>query len=137
MAPVPKNLSWRVKSEQRTAVIDLGSNSFRLVVFTSSATGWWKRTDEIYEAVRVGAGMGKSGELQPKPMARALRTIEAFVHFCRATGIADEDITLAATSAIRDASNREAFLEQAEQAAGTTSASCPPRRRPATATWPR
>ena len=37
----------------RLAVIDLGSNSFRLVVFTA-ADGWWKRTDEIYLAVRIG-----------------------------------------------------------------------------------
>ena len=49
-------------AEQRTAVIDLGSNSFRLVVFTA-ADGWWKRTDEIYEAVRIGAGLGETGEL--------------------------------------------------------------------------
>ena len=34
-------------------MVDLGSNSFRLVVFTSGE-GWWKRTDEIYEAVRIG-----------------------------------------------------------------------------------
>jgi exopolyphosphatase/guanosine-5'-triphosphate,3'-diphosphate pyrophosphatase len=115
---VPKRLSWRVESEEQTAVIDLGSNSFRLVVFTASANGWWKRTDEIYEPVRVGAGMGKTGELGAKPMARALRTIEAFVHFCRATGIEDGDITLAATSAIRDAKNREAFLAEAEKVAG-------------------
>ena len=39
--------------EQRLAVIDLGSNSFRLVVFTHT-DDWWKRTDEIYEPVRVG-----------------------------------------------------------------------------------
>jgi exopolyphosphatase/guanosine-5'-triphosphate,3'-diphosphate pyrophosphatase len=31
-------------AEQRLAVIDLGSNSFRLVVFTAR-DGWWKRTD--------------------------------------------------------------------------------------------
>jgi exopolyphosphatase / guanosine-5'-triphosphate,3'-diphosphate pyrophosphatase len=31
---------------ERIAVADLGSNSFRLVVFTA-ADGWWKRTDEI------------------------------------------------------------------------------------------
>src|SRR5262249_19123690 len=58
-------------AEQRTAVIDLGSNSFRLVVFTA-AEGWWKRTDEIYEAVRIGAGLGETGELGEEPMQRAL-----------------------------------------------------------------
>ena len=43
-------------TESRLAVIDCGSNSFRLVVFTYTDT-WWKRTDEIHEAVRVGEGL--------------------------------------------------------------------------------
>ena len=73
--------------EQRLAVIDLGSNSFRLVVFTASPEGWWKRTDEIHEAVRVGEGLEGSGALQPEPMERALETLELYAHFCTATGI--------------------------------------------------
>ena len=72
-------------SERRVAVIDLGSNSFRLVVFTWVPGGWWKRTDEIYESVRLGQGLDGSGALQPAPMERALDTIDLFAHFCRAT----------------------------------------------------
>ena len=36
-------------------MIDLGSNSWRLVVFTYSTppTPWWKLTDELYETVRI------------------------------------------------------------------------------------
>ena len=106
-------------SERRLAVIDLGSNSFRLVVFTwtpAEHRGWWKRTDEIYEPVRVGAGLDAAGELQPEPMERALETIELYAHFCRATGI--DDIRPVATSAIREASNREDFLRDARKRSG-------------------
>lgn len=106
-------------SERRLAVIDLGSNSFRLVVFTwtpAERRGWWKRTDEIHEPVRVGAGLDAAGELQPEPMERALETIELYAHFCRATGI--EDIRPVATSAIREASNREDFLRSARKRSG-------------------
>ena len=88
-------------SESRLAVIDCGSNSFRLVVFTYTDT-WWKRTDEIHEAVRVGEGLEGSGALQPEPMERALETLELYAHFCAATGI--DEIRPVATSAIRDAS---------------------------------
>jgi exopolyphosphatase/guanosine-5'-triphosphate,3'-diphosphate pyrophosphatase len=102
-------------AEQRTAVIDLGSNSFRLVVF-SAADGWWKRTDEIYEAVRIGAGLGETGELGTEPMKRALQTIDVFAHFCRALGI--DDVRPVATSAIRDARNGEAFARQARETTG-------------------
>src|SRR5688572_261050 len=98
--------------EQRLAVIDLGSNSFRLVVFTAG-DGWWKRTDEIYEAVRIGEGADRTGELGEEPMARALTTIELFAHFITATGL--DETHAVATSAIRSASNREAFLKRARK----------------------
>ncbi len=101
-------------SERRQAVIDLGSNSFRLVVFTWAGEGreaWWKRTDEIHEAVRIGAGLDASGELGREPMQRALAMLDLYAHFCRATGITD--VRAVATSAIRDASNRDEFLEAA------------------------
>ena len=71
-------------TESRLAVIDCGSNSFRLVVFTYTDK-WWKRTDEIHESVRVGEGLDATGELQPEPMERALETLELYAHFCNAT----------------------------------------------------
>jgi exopolyphosphatase/guanosine-5'-triphosphate,3'-diphosphate pyrophosphatase len=101
---------------RRTAVIDLGSNTFRLVVFSAVPGEWWKRTDEIYEPVRIGEGMDASGALGAEPIQRALRTLSVFEHFCRATGI--EDVRPLATSAIRDATNRDEFLSRATRATG-------------------
>ena len=100
---------------RRLAVIDLGSNSFRLVVFTYGE-GWWKRTDEIHETVRIGEGLDASGELGPEPIERALQTLEMYAHFCRATGVTD--IRPVATSAIRDAGNREDFLRATRERSG-------------------
>lgn len=102
-------------SESRLAVIDCGSNSFRLVVFTYTGE-WWKRTDEIHESVRVGEGLEATGALQAAPMERALETLELYAHFCGATGI--DTIRTVATSAIRDASNQADFLEAAKKRAG-------------------
>jgi exopolyphosphatase/guanosine-5'-triphosphate,3'-diphosphate pyrophosphatase len=101
--------------QRRLAVIDCGSNSFRLVVFTYTDT-WWKRSDEIHEAVRVGEGLEGSGALQPEPMERALETLELYAHFCSATGV--EEIRPVATSAIRDASNQAEFLAAAKERSG-------------------
>src|SRR4051812_34325192 len=99
-------------SEHRLAVIDLGSNSFRLVVFTWVPGTWWKRTDEIHESVRLGEGLDASGALQPQPMERALETIDMYAHFCRATGI--DEVRPVATSAIRDATNRDELIARAK-----------------------
>jgi exopolyphosphatase/guanosine-5'-triphosphate,3'-diphosphate pyrophosphatase len=96
------------------AVIDLGSNSFRLVVF-SAAGERWKRTDEIYEPVRIGEGLAATGALGAAPMERALSTLEVFAHFCKAAGLGPDAIDAVATSAIRDASNSAAFLARARK----------------------
>ena len=97
---------------ERLAVIDLGSNSFRLVVFMAG-DGWWKRTDEIHETVRIGEGLLASGLLGEEPMCRALATLDVFAHFCRASDLAGDAVDAVATSAIRDAKNAESFLERA------------------------
>jgi len=106
-------------AERRIAIADLGSNTFRLVVFTTGE-GWWRRTDEIYEAVRIGEGLAATGELGEAPMRRGLAAVDVFAHFCRATGI--DEVEAVATSAIRDASNRDQFIEQAALPARVLSA---------------
>ena len=94
-----------MQPDERLAVIDLGSNSFRLVVFTA-AEGWWKRTDEIYEPVRIGEGLAASGRLGEQPMragagdARRVRPL-----LPRRAGLENGAVDAVATSAIRDAEN--------------------------------
>ncbi len=102
------------QSRERLAVIDLGSNSFRLVVFMARG-GWWRRTDEIYEPVRIGEGLAASGRLGEEPMRRALATLDVFDHFCRAAGLSGRSVDALATSAIRDAENAAGFLALARE----------------------
>src|ERR1019366_8944992 len=119
-------MSWRstrasARSEhanRQVAIIDLGSNSWRLVVFTYSPGAWWKRTDELYETVRIGAGLGASGQLGDEAITRGLETLAVFERFCRANGLGPDDVHAVATSAIRDAGNREEFLSAAREATG-------------------
>ncbi len=133
-----------MKSCERLAVIDLGSNSFRLVVFTATE-GWWQRSDEIYQVVRIGEGMAATGRLGEEPMHRALATLDVFAHFCEAAGLSMAPtrdagakngsgvvggekernvhggvvvggaVDAVATSAIRDAENAPAFLAKARE----------------------
>jgi exopolyphosphatase / guanosine-5'-triphosphate,3'-diphosphate pyrophosphatase len=118
-------VSWRTtrasaRTEGRspqTAVIDLGSNSWRAVVFAYGER-WWKRVDELYETVRIGAGLGATGRLSDEAIARGLETLAVFEHFCRASGLEGVDIHPVATSAIRDASNRDQLLAAAREETG-------------------
>ena len=100
------------------AVIDLGSNSFRLVVFTTGEGGWWRRTDELSDMVRIGGDLTPDGGLSEARMAHALETLRVFAAFCSTSGIPADAIEAVATSAIRDAPNGGAFVERARAETG-------------------
>jgi exopolyphosphatase / guanosine-5'-triphosphate,3'-diphosphate pyrophosphatase len=102
---------------ERVAVADMGSNSWRLVVFGyEPGTPWWSLVDEIREAVRVGAGLAEEGALQPERIDRAIHTAAVFASFCRASGI--EQVEAVATSAIRDAANGDELLDAIRERTG-------------------
>jgi exopolyphosphatase/guanosine-5'-triphosphate,3'-diphosphate pyrophosphatase len=101
---------------RRAAVIDMGSNSFRLVVYGYEPGRVWQHVDEIREAVRVGQGMGDEGKLKLEPMERAVSTAKVFGAFCRAAAI--DEVTTVATSAIRSASNGEQLLDRIREESG-------------------
>ncbi len=102
----------------RTAVIDLGSNSFRLVVFTTGEGGWWRRTDELSDMVRIGGDLTPEGALSERRMAHALETLRVFAAFCATDGIREDTIEAVATSAIRDAPNGRDFVARAQEETG-------------------
>jgi exopolyphosphatase/guanosine-5'-triphosphate,3'-diphosphate pyrophosphatase len=100
------------------AVIDLGSNSFRLVVFTTGEGGWWKRTDELSDMVRLGGDLTPDGGLSEARMAHALETLRVFAAFCTTSEIDADAVEAVATSAIRDAPNGGAFVARAQEQTG-------------------
>jgi exopolyphosphatase/guanosine-5'-triphosphate,3'-diphosphate pyrophosphatase len=106
------------ESPLRTAVIDMGSNSFRLVAYSYVPGRWWRRTDEIYDTVRIGAGLHATGRLAEDRMETAIEAMEVYAHFCAATGIGVGDVRAVATSAIRDAENGGALLARVRAATG-------------------
>ncbi|MDO9408456.1 Ppx/GppA phosphatase family protein [Patulibacter sp.] len=101
----------------RRAVVDLGSNTFRMVVYAIDPSaalvpgGAWRQTAELYEPVRIGADLGPDGELQPRGLRRAFVAIQLFDHFCRSHELTSDRIDAVATSAIREAPNQDAILD--------------------------
>ena len=100
----------------RTAVIDMGSNSFRLVVYGWEPGRHWQHVDEIREAVRVSAGMSETGAIKKSRVKRAVQTAVVFASFCEHSGI--DDVRAVATSAIRDATNRDEVLQEMRAQSG-------------------
>ena len=100
---------------RRTAILDLGSNSARVIVMNSSA-GWsYHLEDEIREIVRLREGLTREG-LAPDAVTRGLFTLRLFKQFCDSLRV--DHIIATATSAVREAKNGAQFLEQVEAEVG-------------------
>ncbi len=95
-------------SERTHAVIDMGSNSFRLVVYRYVPGYWFRLVDEIREPVRLSEGT-IDGTITPAALARASRAAQLYAAYCDAAGIDTVDVV--ATSAVRDAANQRHVLE--------------------------
>lgn len=100
----------------RLAVIDMGSNSFRLVVIEYTPHLAFKEIDEVRESVRVGEGMATADALRPVAIERAVRTMHIYASFCRAMQI--DEVLAVGTSAIRDARNRASLTERVKRETG-------------------
>ena len=97
------------------AIVDIGSNSVRLVAYESLSRAL---TPIFNEKVLCGLGRGvaTTGFLSVDATAKALAALQRFRVLCRTMGIAN--IRVLATAAVRDAANGAQFLELAERAIG-------------------
>ncbi len=95
---------------QRIGVIDLGSNTTRLIVMAYQPHYSFKLIDEIKETVRLIEGAGSSNILQPKPIDRAIKAIRMFSMLARALDV--PRVIGIATSAVRDALNQSDVLNR-------------------------
>lgn len=91
----------------RVAGIDCGTNSIRLLI--ADAEGG-RLTDVVrtMEIVRLGQDVDKTGRFAPEAIERTFTMTSEYAQLCREHGV--RSIRFAATSATRDASNREEFL---------------------------
>ncbi|MCI5837985.1 MAG: Ppx/GppA family phosphatase [Christensenellaceae bacterium] len=95
---------------ERIGIIDLGSNSARLVVVEMLGDGHFMVIDQLKESVRLGKDMERDGFLKPARIAETIKTIKMFRKLCDAYQI--ERIIAVATAAVRRAKNQRSFLEE-------------------------
>ena len=101
----------------RCAVVDLGSNSVRLVVFE----GRERNPVAIFNekaVLRLGRGMQATGRLNEQGVQQALRVMARYAAIAKAMGAAPFEVL--ATAAVRDATNGQAFVEALEARMGGT-----------------
>lgn len=96
---------------KRVAIIDIGSNSMRMVVYERTSRYGFHLVKEVKSKVRLGEGAyEKQGYLQEFPMQRAYETLESFLTIKK--NLKCNKIFCVATSALRDAPNSKIFIQK-------------------------
>ena len=96
-------------------MIDIGSNSIRLVVFERQARCLLQVFNEKVMS-GLGRGFDETGRLNPEGVASALTNLPRFVAIATAMGVTD--LIPFATAAVRDAADGPAFLRELRERAG-------------------
>jgi exopolyphosphatase/guanosine-5'-triphosphate,3'-diphosphate pyrophosphatase len=100
---------------EQFAAIDLGSNSFHLVVAREEEHALTV-IDRERDMVRLAAGLDSKGLLTPEASERALECLARFGQ--RLRGLEPENVRIVGTNALRKATNSREFIARAEQALG-------------------
>lgn len=96
------------------AAVDSGTNSTRLLVVDAAGREVTRRTT----ITRLGAGVDATGELDPGAIARTVEAIRGYREAWEAAGVDPAHVRIVATSAVRDAANRDDYLSAVHEATG-------------------
>ena len=112
---MPNNTRSSLQDGDLLAAVDLGSNSFHLVV-ARYTLGQLRIVDRIKETVRLAEGLDPSGGLRPDVTARALECLSRFGQKLRS--VPPAQVRAIATNTVRQLRNPQSFLLPAETALG-------------------
>ena len=101
---------------EKIGIIDLGSNSARLVIVNLFGDGYFMVEDELKESVRLGQDMDRDGFLKPQRVAETIKTLKMFRRLCDASGVSR--VIAVATAAVRRAKNQRSFLDEIQATCG-------------------
>ena len=105
----------KITHDTQLAAVDLGSNSFRLEI-GRVVDGQILRVDYLKEAVRQGGDLDEDRNLKPQAFERGLKCLARFGE--RLKGFPVEHVRAVATQTLREATNSEDFIKQAQKALG-------------------
>ena len=102
------------KSEPTFAALDVGTNSFHLVIAKPVETGFEIITSEK-EVIRLGHGAGDMKQLESDAMDRGIASLKRMREIAT---VHKAELRAVATSAVREAQNRNEFIKRARKEAG-------------------
>jgi exopolyphosphatase/guanosine-5'-triphosphate,3'-diphosphate pyrophosphatase len=100
------------------AILEIGSTGIRLLAAEISGDSRWKVLDRAEKPVALGRDVFTSGQVSRESLIECLAVLRNYREFLAGWGIADEDVHLMATSALRVARNRDIFVDRVRQETG-------------------
>ena len=115
--PITYNHASADQSHGLVGIIDIGSNSVRMVVYHALKRVPLPLFNEKYMCA-LGKGLARTGKLNPQGVGEAKMAIARFLMMAKRLSLASLDIV--ATAAVRDAENGKAFVAELERQHGIT-----------------
>ena len=103
---------------ERIGIIDLGSNTIRLVIIDIKENGAHHQIESLKESVRLRSGTDAQGYLTAEGIESAVEMVSLFVKFCRARQV--KEVIAVATAAVRRAPNRAELIDRIAELTGVT-----------------
>ncbi|RXK87574.1 Ppx/GppA family phosphatase [Chlorobaculum sp. 24CR] len=102
----------------RLAAIDLGTNSFHMVIVEECEEKGIVEIDRVKDMICIGRGSISTKRLDPAAMEAGVATLRNFIVLATQRGVAPHNILAFATSAIREADNRDEFIDMVRRETG-------------------
>jgi exopolyphosphatase/guanosine-5'-triphosphate,3'-diphosphate pyrophosphatase len=107
-----------VPASSPLAVIDIGATSIRMLIAQPGESGAMRRIETLTQAVETGRDTFTGGRISSATTERCVAALRTFKRMLDEYGVADTAIKAVATSAVREAANRDEFLDRLYVATG-------------------
>ncbi|MFL0197171.1 exopolyphosphatase [Clostridium sp. WILCCON 0269] len=94
----------------RIGIVDIGSNSIRLVIAQIHGNNSFSIIDEVKETIRLGKDMNLKGQLNPMRIDKTISVLSFFKRLCTSQNV--KHTIIVATEAVRKAANQTEFLNR-------------------------
>jgi len=101
---------------EKIAIIDIGSNTARIVIVSIREGGYFTVIDELKEPVRLAKGMEIDGFLRPLRIQQMVKTLKTFKNLYESHKVSR--VFAYATAAVRRAKNRKSFVDEVLSSCG-------------------
>lgn len=102
------------------AVIEIGATGIRLLVVEVAGNGEWAVVDRAERALALGRDVFTSGAISRDSLIQCLAILNRYREILSGWAVPDEHVTIVATSAIREARNRDSILDRLAVKTGFT-----------------